>query len=103
MSRAVAVAVADEEPEPGAVVAEVHHEVAGLLGGPGPSGCAVTLRTCSERLLTSITNRERRRRRVTAQLTWKKSTASMLAAWVRRNCRQLVSVRRPGAVRGEAG
>ena len=29
--------------------------------------------------------------------TWKKSTASMLAAWVRRNCRQLLSVRRDGA------
>jgi hypothetical protein len=27
--------VADEEPEPGGVVAEVHDEVAGLLGGPG--------------------------------------------------------------------
>jgi hypothetical protein len=27
-----------------------------------------------------------------AQSTWKKSTASMLVAWVRRNCRQMVSV-----------
>jgi hypothetical protein len=25
---------------------EVHDEVAGLLGRPGPSGCAVTPRTC---------------------------------------------------------
>jgi hypothetical protein len=32
------------------------------------------------------------RRRITAQSTWKKSTASRLVAWVRRNCRQLVSV-----------
>ena len=32
---------------------------------------------------------------MSAQSTWKKSTASMLAAWVRRNCRQLVSVRHP--------
>jgi predicted NBD/HSP70 family sugar kinase len=38
-----------------------------------------------------------RRRSVSAQSTWKKSTASMLVAWVRRNCRQLVSVRRIGA------
>jgi hypothetical protein len=39
--------IADEEPEPGDMVAEVHDEVAGLLGGPGsPSGCAVTPRTC---------------------------------------------------------
>jgi hypothetical protein len=34
---------------------------------------------------------------VNAQSTWKKSTASMLVAWVRRNCRQLVSVFRTGA------
>ena len=32
-----------------------------------------------------------------AQSTWKKSTASMLVACVRRNCRQLVSVCRSGA------
>jgi hypothetical protein len=31
-------AVADEEPESGGVVAEVHDEVAGLLGGPGSVG-----------------------------------------------------------------
>jgi hypothetical protein len=30
-------AVADEEPEPGGMVAEVHQEVAGLLGGPRSS------------------------------------------------------------------
>jgi hypothetical protein len=34
---------------------------------------------------------------VTAQSTWKKSTAGMLVAWVHRNCRQLVSVCRTGA------
>ena len=31
-------AVADEEPEPGGAFAEVHEEVAGLLGGPGSVG-----------------------------------------------------------------
>ena len=31
-------AVADQEPELGGALAEVHHEVAGLLGGPGPVG-----------------------------------------------------------------
>jgi hypothetical protein len=31
-------AVADEEPKPGGVVAEVHDEVAGLLGGPRAVG-----------------------------------------------------------------
>ena len=30
--------VADEEPKSGGVVAEVHDEVAGLLGGPGSVG-----------------------------------------------------------------
>ena len=39
-------AIANEEPEPSDVLAEVHHEVAGLLGGQGPSGCPVTPRTC---------------------------------------------------------
>ena len=38
--------VADEEPEPGGVFAEVHDEVAGLLCGPGPSGCPVMPSTC---------------------------------------------------------
>jgi hypothetical protein len=33
------------------------------------------------------------RRRVTAQSTWKKSHASIVAAWVRRNCRQVVRLR----------
>jgi len=33
---------------------------------------------------------------VSAQSTWKKSTASVLVAWVCRNCRQLVSVCRTG-------
>ena len=30
--------IADQESEPRDVFAEVHHEVAGLLGGPGPVG-----------------------------------------------------------------
>ena len=34
---------------------------------------------------------------MSAQSTWKKSTASMLVAWVCRNCRQLLSVCRTGA------
>jgi hypothetical protein len=35
--------------------------------------------------------------RVIAQSTWKKSTASMVAAWARRNRRQDMSVARSGA------
>ena len=34
----LAVSVADQEPEPVGVVAEVHEQVAGLLGDPGPRG-----------------------------------------------------------------
>ena len=34
----LAVAVADQEPEPAGVVAEVHEQVAGLLGDPGAGG-----------------------------------------------------------------
>ena len=44
-----------------------------------------------------MTNRQYRRSRVTAQSTWKKSAASIVAACACRNCRQLVSVRRFGA------
>jgi hypothetical protein len=44
-----------------------------------------------------MTNRQYRRWRVTAQSTWKKSAASMVVAWVCRNCRQVVSVCRLGA------
>ena len=44
-----------------------------------------------------MTNRQYRRWRVTAQSTWKKSVASIVAAWVRRNFRHVVSVCRCGA------
>ncbi len=41
----------------------------------------------------SITKNTYRRRRVTAQSTWKKSQASIVVAWLRRNCRQVVRSR----------
>jgi hypothetical protein len=44
-----------------------------------------------------MTNRQYRRRRVTAQSTWKKSVASIVDAWVCWNCSQVASVRRLGA------
>ena len=44
-----------------------------------------------------MTNRQYRRCSVSAQSTWKKSAASVVAAWVCRNCRQVVSVCRFGA------
>jgi hypothetical protein len=49
--------VADEEPEPIDVVAEVHHEVAGLLAGPCTVGMPGHASTCSQRSPTSSTNR----------------------------------------------
>jgi hypothetical protein len=39
-----------------------------------------------------MTSRQYRRCSVRAQSTWKKSVASVVAAWVCRNCRQVVSV-----------
>jgi len=53
----------------------------------GPSGFAVIPRMCTQRLPTSMTNRQYSRWRVTAQSTWKKSVASIAAACVCRNCR----------------
>src|SRR5882672_5656796 len=44
-----------------------------------------------------MTNRQYSRRSDTAQSTWKKSAASMVDAWARRNLRHVVSVRRSGA------
>jgi hypothetical protein len=44
-----------------------------------------------------MTNRQYRRCTVTAQSTWKKSVASIVDAWARRNCRHVVSVCRFGA------
>jgi hypothetical protein len=63
----------------------------------GPSGLAVTPRMCTYREPTSITKKQYGRFRVTAQSTWKKSTASIVAACACRNFRQVVSVRRCGA------
>jgi hypothetical protein len=51
---------------------------------------------CTQRLPTSITNKQYSRWSVTAQSTWKKSVASIVAACTCRNCRQVVSVCRFG-------
>jgi hypothetical protein len=45
----------------------------------------------------SITNRQYRRRTVTAQSTWKNQVAGIVAAWAFRNWRQVVPVWRFGA------
>jgi NADP-dependent 3-hydroxy acid dehydrogenase YdfG len=39
--------VADEEPECGGMVVEVHQQVPGLLGGPGSGGWLVAPRMCT--------------------------------------------------------
>jgi hypothetical protein len=63
----------------------------------GPSGFAVTPTMCTERKLTSMTKKTESRWRVTAQPTWKKSQASVVDAWVHRNCRHVESVCHRGA------
>src|SRR5689334_11699139 len=68
--------IADEEPEPVDVLAEVHQQVAGLLGGPR------SVRMCghSQHVHVAVADLEPNntysRRNVSAQSTWKKSTAS---------------------------
>jgi hypothetical protein len=52
---------------------------------------------CTYREPTSITKKQYKRCRVTAQSTWKKSTAGIVAACACRNFRQVVSVSRLGA------
>ena len=53
----LAVSVADQEPEPVGAVAEIHEDVAALLGDPGPVGWAVIPATCTRRRPCSITIR----------------------------------------------
>ena len=75
--------IADEEAEPGGMVAEVHDEVAGLLRRPRPVGMRGQAQDVPVAVATSSANKISRHS-VTTQSRWKKSTASMLAAWVRR-------------------
>ena len=49
-------AIANEEPEPGDVFAEVHDEVAGLLSGPRPVGMRRHTQHMQERSPTSTAN-----------------------------------------------
>jgi hypothetical protein len=49
------ISVADQEREPAGVVAEVHKQVAGLLGHPGTGGMAVIPAMCTLRVACSIT------------------------------------------------
>ena len=53
----LAVAVADQELEAVRPLAEVHEQIAGLLGGPGPVGWAVTPRMWTVRVWISNMNK----------------------------------------------
>ena len=75
-----------------------HKPLAGvILGGYALGSMAGGLwygsRTWRARCPTSMAKITYRRRRVTAQPAWKKSHASIVAAWVRRNCCQAVWLR----------
>jgi hypothetical protein len=69
------VPVADEMGEVGGAVAEVPQELAGLLGGPGWVGRAVTPRMWTVRVRTSMKNRAYSRCSPTVS-AWNRSVAS---------------------------
>jgi hypothetical protein len=69
------VAVPDEEADGAGSVCEVDEQVAGVLRGREPSGWAVTLRMCTCRVATSMTDKTYRRLRKIVS-TVKKSQAS---------------------------
>jgi hypothetical protein len=85
----------DEIP-PGGTAVEVHQQVPGLLRGPGSSRMARRPKDVHVAAADSRTKKTIRFR-VTAQSTWKKSTASMVEDCARRTCRHVVSVDRDGA------
>jgi len=89
-----------------AVVPQLADQARDLSGGGDLHGADVVLSLVpgeddgqggQVRLPISMTNRQYRRCRVTAQSTWKKSAASMVAACACRNWRQVVLVCRFGA------
>jgi hypothetical protein len=89
--------VADQEPEAGGVVAEVHQEIADLLGGPRP------IRVCGDPGDVHVAGADLDHEQAVQALDGhravdvKKSAASIVAACACRNRRQVVSVCRFGA------
>jgi len=73
-------AVADQEAETGGAFPEVYQEVADLLHGPGAVRMGGDPEDMNVAEPTSMTNWQYRRCSVSAQSTWKKSVASMVAA-----------------------
>jgi hypothetical protein len=53
----LAIPIADQEPEPLGPVAQVHQQVAGLLGDPGAGGMGGNSAMCTWRRPCSITTR----------------------------------------------
>ena len=89
--------VANEDPELGHAIAEIHHEVADLLGGPSAIGVGGRVQQVYATVSDFKDEEDEIRLRVTAQSAWKKSQASIVDAWARRNCRHAVSGHRAGA------
>ena len=89
--------ITDEEPEPGGVFTDVHDEVAGLLGGPGPIGMPGDAKDMQVAVADLEHEQDVQPPQRERAVDVEESTASMLAASARRNCRQLVSVCRDGA------
>ena len=72
--------VADQEPEARGAITQIHQQVADLLDSPPAVGVRGDPEDVHVTAATSIMNRQYRRRRVTAQSTWKKSVASIVDA-----------------------
>ena len=88
-------AVSDEEPELGDAIAEIHHQIADLLGGPS----AIGVRGRTRQVHRPVGHLQHEEHvdplEGNSQSTWKKSHASMVNASVRKNCRQVMSVPGP--------
>ncbi len=65
--------IPEQEPEVSSATAEIIKRLRICCVVQGPSGFAVTPRICTYREPTSITKKQYRRCKVTAQSTWKKS------------------------------
>jgi hypothetical protein len=89
--------ITGQEPEVGDAITQIHQQVADLPDSPGPVRVGGDTKDVHVTASTSMTNRQYRRRRITAPSTWKKSVASIADAWVCRNFRHVVSERRSGA------
>jgi hypothetical protein len=91
--RELGVPVADQEPKPAGRSPRSIRRLRACWTAHAPSGLAVTPRTCTSRVPTSITKKTYKRRSITVS-TEKKSHASVPAAWARTKSRHRSSARR---------